>query len=266
MIKVTIAGAAGRMGHALTRCVTDAQDMEVVGAVERADHPELGKDTGETAGIGNIGVPITDDLSAAMNGADVLVEFTFHTAVPGNAEIAADMGKAVVIGTTALDEKQRGRVKAAATRVPIVCAPNMSLGVNLLFAMAKKAGSVLGADYRVSIDETHHIHKKDAPSGTALRLGEKVADGRDIQFDSIYVHDEGGKSNDHPEGKLIIRSYREDEVVGDHTVRFENSVERVELTHNAHSRDALALGTLHAVRWVVSQTPGLYDMQNVLGL
>jgi 4-hydroxy-tetrahydrodipicolinate reductase len=266
MIKVAIAGAAGRMGHALTRCVTDAQDMEVVGAVERDDHPDLGKDVGTVAEVGEIGVPITANLSAAMKNADVLIEFTFHTAVPGNAEIAAGMGKAVVIGTTALDEEESGRVKAAATSVPIVCAPNMSLGVNLLFAMAKKAGSVLGADYRVSIDETHHIHKKDAPSGTALRLGEKVADGRDVEFDSIYVHDEGGKRDDHPEGKLIIRSYREDEVVGDHTVRFENSVERVELTHNAHSRDALALGTLHAVRWAISQKPGLYDMQDVLGL
>ena len=254
------------MGQALIRCSQTMEGVELVGATEQAGHAALGSDVGELAGLDPIGVALTDDLTSVISDADVLIDFTIHTAVPGNTEIAASASRAVVIGTTALDDSERAVVENAAGKVPIVSAPNMSLGVNLLFAMSRRAAAVLGSEYRVRIDETHHVHKLDAPSGTALRLGEKVAEGAGVCFEDVMLHDEGGQLDSYPEGSIAIRSFRKGEVVGDHTVSFENSCERIELTHHAWSRDALAMGALHAAKWVCSQRPRLYDMQDVLGL
>ena len=265
-VKVVIAGAAGRMGQALVRCSQKVDGVELVGATEYAEHPALGQDVGELAGIAPVGVVLTDNLADALADADVIIDFTVHTAVPQNVKTAADMGRAAVIGTTALDDAETAVVQQAANKVPIVWAPNMSLGVNLLFAMSKRAAQVLGPDYRVIIEDTHHIHKLDAPSGTALRLGEKVAEGAGVDFKSVYIHDEGGKQESYPAGSIPIRSFREGEVVGDHTVAFENDGERIELTHHAWSRDAFAMGALHAAKWVATRRPRLYDMQDVLGL
>ncbi len=266
MTKVVIAGAAGRMGQALVRCSQQLEGIELVGATERAGHEALGRDVGMLIGCKPLGGLLTDDLADAISAADVLVDFTFHAAVPVNAELAADAGRAVVIGATALEDDERATVEKAAGKVPIVWAPNMSLGVNLLFAMAKRAAAVLGDGYRVTIDETHHVHKLDAPSGTALRLGEKVAEGVGVRFEDALLHDEGGQQEAYPEGRIPIRSYREGEVVGDHTVSFESAGERVELTHHASSRDAFAVGALRAAKWVCTRRPRLYDMQDVLGL
>jgi 4-hydroxy-tetrahydrodipicolinate reductase len=263
MIKVTVSGAAGRMGKALIDCVQKHQDLELVGAVEHNSHPGLGKDCGTFADLAETGVLLSADLAEALQPADVLIDFALHEAAAEHAQVAARERRAVVLGTTGLDADETGEVQRAAEHVPIVWAPNMSLGVNLLFAMAKKAGAVLGSSYQVRIDETHHIHKKDAPSGTALRLGEKVAQGLDVDFDKVMLHDENGQMDAYPEGKLAIRSFREGEVVGDHTVQFANEVETIELTHHAWSRNALAMGALRAAEWVVTQRPGLYDMQNV---
>ncbi len=266
MTRVVIAGAAGRMGQALVRCSQQIDDIELVGATEHDGHEYLGRDVGELAGLGPVGVSLSADLKAALESADVVIDFTYHEAVPVNVQTAAELGRAVVIGTTALEDSEREVVERAADKVPIVWAPNMSLGVNLLFAVSKRAAAVLGDGYRVAIDETHHIHKLDAPSGTALRLGEKVAEGAGVRFADVYVHDEGGKQESYPDGSVAIRSFREGEVVGDHTVSFENAGERVELTHRAWSRDAFAMGALHAARWVSTRRPRLYDMQDVLGL
>ncbi len=142
----------------------------------------------------------------------------------------------------------------------------MSLGVNLLFAFVERAASILGPGYVVEVDETHHIHKKDAPSGTALRLGEKAAAGKGLNFDDVFVHDPEGEGDKHSPSKIVIRSYRQGEVLGDHTVGFESQGEKIEFTHHIRSRDALALGALQAAEWIVSQKPGLYSMQDVLGL
>jgi len=266
MTKIVIAGAAGRMGQALVRCCRKLEAVELVGATERTGHASLGADVGTLAGIEPVGVLLTANLQSLLAAADVLIDFTFHTAVPGNVKLAAEAGRAAVVGTTALDDEEHSVVAKAADRIPIVLAPNMSLGVNLLFAMAKRAASVLGPDYRVTIDETHHVHKVDAPSGTALRLGEKVAEGAGVRFEAVMLHDEGGQASSYPAGRIAIRSFRKGEVVGDHTVSFENDCERVELTHHAWSRDALAMGALHAAKWVSTQRPRLYDMQDVLGL
>ena len=263
--RIAVLGAGGRMGAAIIKCAVRATGIKLVAAIEQQGHPSIGKDAGEVSGIAKCGVKISSNLRA-MADAAVAIDFTLHTAVAANARLAAELGKPMVIGTTGLDNSESAAVRAAAARVPIVWAPNMSLGVNLLFAMVSKAASVLGPDYHVEIEETHHVHKKDAPSGTALRLGERIAAGRGVDFRTVMQYvDEESDAPAQP-GKITIRSHRIGEVVGDHTVVFKSDGETVELTHHAWSRDAFALGALCAARWVVSQAPGLYDMQTVLGL
>jgi len=242
MATLAILGAAGRMGGALIRCSQRTGDWTLVAAVEQPDHADLGQNAGALAAAAGIDVPITADLAAAA------------------------AGKPFVLGTTGLTDAEAAAVRDAARKIPLVWAPNMSLGVNLLFAMVRQAASVLGPDYRVEIDETHHIHKKDAPSGTALQLGRKIAEGKNADFNDLYVHDPDGAGQLRAADKLVIRSHRKGEVVGDHTASFENEGERIEFTHLARSRDAFAMGALHAAAWALGRRPGLYDMQDVLGL
>ena len=265
-LKIVIAGAAGRMGQALIRCCQKVEGTVLVGAVEHAEHAQLGADAGRIAGIEPVDILLSSDFAAAAKATDVVIDFSLHDAVPEHARMAAQCGCALVVGTTGLSEDEVGALQEAANHVPVVWAPNMSPGVNLLFAMAERAAALLGPSYRVTIDDTHHIHKKDAPSGTALRLGEKVAEGAGVDFLDVYIHDEGGSRKDYPEGSIAIRSYREGEVVGDHTVCFDGIGESVSLTHHAKSRDAFALGALQAALWVGSKAPRMYDMQDVLGL
>lgn len=265
MTKVVIAGAAGRMGHALIRCARENPSFTIAGATEAADHPSLGEDAGTLAGIGAIGVPLTSDIDTCLPDADAVIDFTFHTAVPDNVRRAFQHRRAVVIGTTAITDEEAQEILKASNEIPIVWAPNMSLGVNLLFAAVKQAGAVLRG-YTVDIDETHHVHKKDSPSGTALGLGENVADGMGTDLGKIMKHVEGDVPAERSEGDILIRSHREGEVFGDHSVVFENAGEKISFTHNLKSRDALALGALKAAEWVVTRRPRLYDMQDVLGL
>lgn len=266
MTNVVIAGGAGRMGQALIGCAAGRDDLRITGVVEAAGHPALGTDAGTVAGRDPIGVTVTADLKAVLQAADVLIDFTLHTSVPDNVRLAHDLRRAVVIGATGLTAEGTERVSRASANIPIVWAPNMSLGVNLLFAMVRKAADVLGRAYSVDIDETHHVHKKDAPSGTALRLGEKVAEGWGTDFQRIMRHEDGGNTLRAEPGHILIHSHREGEVVGDHTVRFDIGGESLALTHRAFNREAFAMGALKAAAWVVSQRPRLYDMQDVLGL
>jgi 4-hydroxy-tetrahydrodipicolinate reductase len=266
MATLAILGAAGRMGGALIRCSQRTGDWTLVAAVEQPDHADLGQNAGALAAAAGIDVPITADLAAAAQAADALIDFTFHETAPAHAAAAAAAGKPFVLGTTGLTDAEAAAVRDAARKIPLVWAPNMSLGVNLLFAMVRQAASVLGPDYRVEIDETHHIHKKDAPSGTALQLGRKIAEGKNADFNDLYVHDPDGAGQLRAADKLVIRSHRKGEVVGDHTASFENEGERIEFTHLARSRDAFAMGALHAAAWALGRRPGLYDMQDVLGL
>jgi 4-hydroxy-tetrahydrodipicolinate reductase len=277
MTKVAILGAAGRMGRTLIRCAQRMEGIQVVAAIELKDSPSIGQDAGTIAELPEIQVKITDDLKA-MSSADVAIDFTLHDAVAQHAGLATELGVPMVIGATGLDAAERAAIEKAAVTVPIVWAPNMSLGVNLLFSVLKKAGQVLGRDYKVEIDETHHVNKKDSPSGTALRLGGKVAEGLGVDFKTVMVHEhrEAFASSDtdeekiypsYPDGSILIRSYREGEVIGDHTVTFGNDGETIEFTHHAWSREAFAMGALRAAQWVVTQRPGrIYDMQDVLGL
>jgi 4-hydroxy-tetrahydrodipicolinate reductase len=265
MTKVAIAGTAGRMGQALIQCAGRLDDIQIAAALERPGHPALGQDAGLCAGSSPLQVLVTDNLDA-ISAADVLVDFTFHTAAPDNAAAVARQGRAMVLGTTGLTDTEAAAVYRAAEQVPVVWAPNMSLGVNLLWALVKQAAAVLGTAYDAEIVEMHHRYKQDAPSGTALRTGEMIAAGRGQVFADVVDHGRLGITGERVEGRIGMHALRGGDVVGDHTVVFAGDGERIELGHRATSRGALAMGALRAAQWVCEQKPGLYDMKDVLGL
>lgn len=265
MTTVAILGAAGRMGGALARCAKRVEGIEVLAALESEGHPQLGSDVGLAAGGGALGVRIVADARAAAR-ADVLIDFSVHTAAAGNAELAAAAGKALVLGTTGLSGAESDRVRAAARRVPVVWAPSMSLAVNLLFAMTRRAAALLGPEYDIEILETHHRHKKDAPSGTALRLAELAAAGRGRTLPEVACYGREGQVGERPAGQIGIHAVRAGDAVGEHTVLFAAEGERLELSCRASSRDSYAMGALRAARWAHGRPAGLYDMQDVLGL
>jgi 4-hydroxy-tetrahydrodipicolinate reductase len=265
MTDLAILGAAGRMGSALVRCAASLPDLTVVAAIEEPACPHVGKDAGVAAGIGAAGVAISSDRQAVAQ-ADVLVDFTFHTAAPHNAALAVNHERPLVIGTTGLSEGEAAAVRDAARTVPVVWAPNMSRGVNLLFFLVKRAAATLGLDYDVEIIEAHHRHKRDAPSGTALKLAAQAAEGRGQSLEEAVRHGREGMVGERPRGELGVHAVRAGDIVGDHTVVFAGEGERLELIHRATSRDALALGALAAARWVKGRAPGLYGMADVFGL
>jgi 4-hydroxy-tetrahydrodipicolinate reductase len=266
MTKIAIFGAAGRMGQALIRCAARRADVRLCAAVEQSGNPALGRDAGTVAGIDATGVLVSDDAAAAAAAADVVIDFTFHTVTPKHAALVASSGRGMVIGTTGLDAAETRAVHEAARKIPIVWAPNMSLGVNLLFALVEQTSRTLGMDYDIEIIETHHRRKKDAPSGTALRLGEKAAQGRGQSLESAVTHGRCGITGDRPRGQIGMHAMRAGDAIGDHTVLFATDGERLELSHRATNRDAFAAGALRAAVWVAGRTPGLYDMKDVLGL
>ena len=266
MIQVVIIGAAGRMGQALLRCIARSERVRLAGAVELSGCPALGRDAGVVAGLPELGVALEADVRAVAARADVLVDFGGHAGVPGNVAAAAAAKKAFVLGTTGLADAEKHAVRQAAAVIPVVWSPNMSVGVNLLFSMVRQAAGVLGAEYDVEIVETHHRFKKDAPSGTALRLGEKVAEGRGQDFRAVTVFGRQGETGERRRGEIGIHALRGGDVVGDHTVTFAVDGERVEFTHKASSRESFAMGALRAAEWAAGRAAGLYDMQDVLGI
>ena len=267
MLKVAIAGAAGRMGRMLVNLVMQADDMELSGALEIAGNSLLGKDAGAVACGKDAGVLITDDLKEALAGADVVINFSTGGVLPV-ARFATAAGAAVVIGTTAIpaEEKEEiaGLVETAGAR--IVMAPNMAIGVNLLFYLAKLTASKLGSDYDIEIVEMHHRNKKDAPSGTALRLAEVVCEARELECADALRHGRNGITGTRTTAEVGMHSLRGGDVVGDHTVVFAADGERIELVHKASSRESFAKGALTAARFLADAAPGIYDMQDVLGL
>ena len=266
-VPVTILGAAGRMGGALVRGVAARPDaFRLAAALERPDSPALGRDAGVVAGIEPAGVAITAAPEEAYAASRVAIDFTFHTAVPASIRLAAAHGCAYVLGTTALDESELAVVREASERIPVVHAANMSLGVNVLLDLVRRAASILGLDYDAEIVEMHHRHKKDAPSGTALALGAALAEGREQRLDETLVNGRAGLVGERPRGEIAIHALRGGDVVGDHTVVFAADGERVELVHRASSRECFVGGALAAARWLVGRAPGLYSMRDVLGL
>ena len=243
MIKLLINGSKGRMGRTLVACA--------------AEDPELAVSAEVDAG---------DDFSAALAGCDAVIDFTHATATAPVAEACAAAGKTLVIGTTGHSDADRARIATAAGAIPIVYAPNFSVGVNTLFWLTRKAAEILGPDFDLEVVEMHHRLKKDAPSGTARRLAEILADVRGLSYDTDVRHGREGMPGERTRTEIGMHAIRGGDVVGDHTVLFANTGERVELTHKASSRDTFAKGALRAAKWAITRSAGLYDMQDVLGL
>jgi 4-hydroxy-tetrahydrodipicolinate reductase len=264
MTKVVVTGVAGRMGTQIARLVRAAEGMTLAGAVERPG-AAVGKDAGVVAGMAPAGVAVVDELAKALP-ADVVVDFTSHEASARHAEVCAERGVPLVIGSTGFTPEAKARVVAAARRIPVVLAPNMSVGVTVLFELLRQAAKVLGDDYDVEIVELHHKKKRDAPSGTAVRLGEVAAEalGRDPK--DALAYSRHGILGERPPWQIGVQTLRGGDVVGEHTVYFCGEGERLELTHRATSREQFARGAVRAARWVVGKPAGLYDMAAVLGL
>ena len=264
-----MAGAAGRMGRAIIDTILDpdsVHDATLGFALEHEGHAALGRDAGEVAGVGALNLAIADDLAAGAETFDVLIDFTLPEATLAHAELCRELGKPLVIGTTGLDASQRAALAAAARYVPIVFAPNMSVGVNLMFRLVEQAARVLGDTVDVEVIEAHHRHKIDAPSGTAVRLGEVLAATLDRDLGECAVYGREGRTGARDRRTIGFETVRAGDIVGDHTVMFAGTGERLEITHRASSRRTFAEGAVRAACWLDGSDPGLYDMQDVLGL
>ncbi len=266
MVRAVVAGAAGRMGSRILHMIQENPDVSLAGAFERPGHTAAGRDAGEWAGLGRLGVPIAEAPEEVMSSGDVLIDFTAPEAAPANIRTAASWEKAAVIGTTGLAGGVLEEVLELGKRIPLVLAPNMSVGMNLMFRIAAEMARALGEDYDVEILETHHRFKKDAPSGTALKLARSVAEALGRDADEASVYHRRGMIGERGRGEIGIQALRAGDVTGEHTVMFGGMGERLELTHKAHNRDNFARGALRAACWVVGRPPGVYDMQDVLGL
>lgn len=266
MIKVVVAGAAGRMGCRLVALVRDSTALTLAGAIEGRGHHALGDDAGETSGSGRAGVSITDDLAALMDRGEVLIDFSAPEATLEHFRIVARHRRAMVIGTTGLTPPQLEEIKVLARQVPCVLSPNMSVGVNLIYKVIGEMAKTLGDDYDIEVIEAHHRLKKDAPSGTALKIAEVLARAVNRDLDQVGVYARKGMIGERKKQEIGIQTIRAGDIVGDHTILFGGMGERIEVTHRASSRDTFARGALRAARWVVRQPPGLYDMMDVLGL
>jgi 4-hydroxy-tetrahydrodipicolinate reductase len=266
MIRVAVAGAAGRMGKMLVQSVHEAQGLELGAAFERADSSLLGADAGELAGVGTLNVAITSDVGAHSEQFDVVIDFTVPAATLATAKVCADNGKAMVVGTTGFTESELAQLHQAAQTIALFMAPNMSVGVNLVFKLIEDAARALGDTVDVEVMETHHRHKTDAPSGTAVRMGEVLAEtlGRDLA--SVAQYGREGITGERERETIGFHSLRVGDVVGEHTVVFAGEGERIEITHRAQSRMNFAQGAIRAVQWLQDKPPGIYNMQELLNL
>lgn len=264
-LRIAVAGACGRMGRTLIEAVLDAPDMTLAAAFEQAGNPALGKDAGELVGS-PCGVPLTADVEAGLALADCAIDFTRPEGTMVHLDACRRQGKAIIIGTTGLSAEHKRLVQEAAGVIPVVFAPNMSVGVNVVFKLLDTAARILAQGYDVEIVEAHHRHKVDAPSGTALRMGEVVAAalGRDLAQCAIYGRQ--GVTGERDSATIGFATVRGGDIVGDHTVLFAGPGERVEISHKAASRMPYAQGSLRAARFVAGRSSGLFDMQDVLGL
>ena len=258
MIRAVVAGAAGRMGSRILAALREERDFAIAGAFERAGADQVGQEVS--------GVRIAAGIEPALEkGADVVIDFTAPTASLQHAAVCAGRGIALVVGTTGFTEEQKKTLRGSSSRIPVLLAPNMSAGVNVLFRLVADAARALGESYEIEIVETHHRMKRDAPSGTALRLAEVAADALGWR-DRPFVYERHGEVGARKGATIGLSAVRGGDVVGDHTVHFLADGERLELTHRATSRDNFARGAVRAARWVAGRKPGFYDMQDVLGL
>ncbi|NOT24030.1 MAG: 4-hydroxy-tetrahydrodipicolinate reductase [Nitrospiraceae bacterium] len=266
MVKVIVAGAAGRMGCRLVALIKDSSVLTLTGAIEGKGHRALGDDAGETAGCGHAAVPITDDFSALLDRSDVTIDFSSPEATLAHLRATAKHRRAMVIGTTGFSASQIEELQSLACQAPCVSSPNMSVGINLIYKVISEMAKTLGDEYDIEVIEAHHRLKKDAPSGTALKIAEVLAKAVSRDLNEVGVYARKGLIGERKKGEIGIQTIRAGDIVGDHTIIFGGMGERIEVTHRASSRDTFAGGALRAAQWVARQPPGLYDMMDVLGL
>lgn len=266
MTRIAITGAAGRMGRALIEATQQTEGLQLAVALERPGSTVIGVDAGELAGIGTLEVMISDDLAKVTDQFDVLIDFTRPEVTSQNLVICREAGKRIVIGTTGFNEEQKQAISEASQSIGVVFAPNMSVGVNLCLKLLDMAARVMGDYTDIEIIEAHHRHKIDAPSGTALRMGEVVAAalGRDLNECAVYGRE--GQTGERDRKTIGFETIRAGDIVGEHTVMFADIGERVEITHKASSRMTFAKGAVRAAGWLMQHSNGLFDMQDVLGL
>ena len=266
MIKAGVIGIGGRMGMLIARGIADAPDMELAGALEIAGHRLIGEDAGLAVGRERCGCIVSDNPKAAFKNSDIIIDFTFPEATMKMIAIASEIKKAMVIGTTGLSDEQKTELMSYASTVPFVFSPNMSIGVNVMFRVVEQLTRLLGDSYDIEIVEAHHRLKKDAPSGTALALAQSVARARKVSLKDKARFERYGMIGERPGGEIGIQTVRAGDIVGDHTVYFAGKGERIELKHQAHSRENFAAGAIAATRWIAGKAPGAYTMIDVLGI
>ena len=266
MIKIAVCGAAGRMGQRIINSVLEAEGVQLTGALERPGHPQVGEDAGLVAGCGKLGVNISDNLNAVVAACDVLIDFTSPKVSLKNLEVCALQRKAIVIGSTGFTPQERLFAAELARDIPAVLAPNMSVGVNVCFKILKDVALALGNDFDVEIVELHHNKKKDAPSGTAVRMGEVVAEALGRDYSKVANYHREGICGERSKEEIGMQTVRGGDIIGEHTVYFIGMGERIEISHRAMTRDMFSRGSIRAAKWVSGQQPGIYDMQDVLEL
>ena len=264
-MKIGIVGCSGRMGQMLVNAVLQTKGAVLSGGTERPGSPSLGQDVGKPLGVATA-LTVTDDPAALFAASDAVIDFTSPAATHRHAELALAAGTALIVGTTGLSAEDEAQLRRASSGVPVVYAPNYSVGVTLLSVLVERAAAALGNDYDIEIVEMHHRHKVDAPSGTALGLGRAAAKGRQVALDAVWRKSRDGHTGARPAGEIGFATLRGGDVVGDHSVIFAGDGERVELTHKASNRSVFASGAVRAALWTQGRTPGLYTMIDVLGV
>ncbi|GAX60211.1 dihydrodipicolinate reductase [Candidatus Scalindua japonica] len=262
MINVAINGVCGRMGLRIATLVAEDKDLQLVAALERKGHQCIGKNLSTIISRGHNDITISEELSGSP---EVLIDFTSPDSTMNRLKACVDRGVAIVTGTTGLDKKQMGQLKDASQTIPCLFSPNMSVGVNLLFNLAEYVSKILGNETDIEIIESHHRYKKDAPSGTALRLAENICSATDRKMDEVVIYGRKGITDERPQDQICIHSIRSGDIVGEHTVTFCNAGERLELVHKAQTRDSFALGSLRAAKFLAGKPPGYYNMKDALG-
>jgi len=266
MVKAIVAGAAGRMGGRIIHMIRQSPHVELAAAFERPDHPGVGSDVGQVAGLGSLGIKVAGSLKEVIGLGEVIIDFTSPEATLENLKLASAANVAVVVGTTGMSGTLLDEVKTLAKGTRCVLSPNMSVGVNVMFKIAGEMAKVLGNDYDMEILEVHHRFKKDAPSGTATRLAQILSAATGRELDDVAVYQRKGMIGERTSEEIGIQTWRAGDITGEHTLLFGGIGERLELIHRAHNRDNFARGAVKAAAWVVRQPAGLYDMQDVLGL
>lgn len=266
MVKAIVTGVGGRMGNRILALAAETEGIEVVGALEQKGHALVGSDVGANLGAGKFCVIVESDLQKCIDKGDVVIDFTHHEASMKHIEMAAARGKSIVVGSTGFSADEMDKIRILAKDVKCVLSPNMSVGVNIMFKVIASVAEILGDEYDVEIVEAHHRLKKDAPSGTAMKMAQILAEslGRDLDETGVYTRK--GLIGERTQKEIGIQTVRAGDIVGEHTVLFGGIGERLEFIHRAHNRDNFARGAIRAAKWIVAQQNGLYDMQDVLGL